>query len=105
LISSWQVGAALLAAPVVWIVLVVNAARMKLRSERRAGEMLAGMDKAKGGGDQKSDHRCNNVTGDNPTLSEIGITKRQSSDWQNIHYLAHLRHYNFQIPYFPTDLI
>jgi len=53
-------------------------------TEAEAGEMLRDMEKAKGGGDQKSDHRCNDVTGDNPTLSEIGITKRQSSDWQRI---------------------
>lgn len=48
------------------------------------GEMLAGMEKAKGGQPEKN--RCNDVTGsfDAPTLSEIGITKRQSSDWQRL---------------------
>lgn len=69
--------------------LEINAARIKLRAERRAGEMLAGMEKAKGaegnpGGRGASIVRCNDVTAQPPTLSEIGITKRQSSDWQGL---------------------
>ena len=50
--------------------------------------MLAGMDKAKGGQPEKN--RCNDVTGsfEPPTLTEIGITKRQSSDWRASEMLA-----------------
>jgi len=51
-----------------------------LEAERRMGEMLRETERAKGGGDRKSDHRLPTVTGDPdaPTLAELGITKRES---------------------------
>ena len=52
-----------------------------MEAERRMGEMLAQTERAKGGGDQKSDHRLPPVTSD-PTLSELGLTKRESAEAQ-----------------------
>lgn len=62
---------------------VVDDGRVLLcrETEAEAGEMLKAMDKAKGN-QHINVARCNDVTKQNPTLSEIGITKRQSSDWQ-----------------------
>ncbi len=54
------------------------------------GEKLAGMDKAKGTREQLKgkDSSGGNIVlppeEEAPTLTEIGITKRQSADWQNI---------------------
>ncbi len=58
-----------------------NAAEIKLRAERRAGEMLDGMDRQGKGRPQKKSHR---VTFSPIKLSEIGVTKKQSSRWQSI---------------------
>jgi hypothetical protein len=64
------------------------ASEIKLRAERKAGEMLRDMEKNAGGGDRKSEeyqnHRSDNTTGDTDTLSDIGVTKDQSSKWQRI---------------------
>jgi len=70
----------------IWCVVDDGRVILCRETERRAGEMLAAMDKAKG-----TRGNIQEVTGGNivappeaaPTLSEIGITKRQSSDWQN----------------------
>lgn len=64
-------------------------AEIKLRAERRAGELLAEMPKNSGGGDRKSEnyknHSFHNDRGDNePTLSDIGIDYNQSHRWQQI---------------------
>jgi hypothetical protein len=59
-------------------------AELKIRAERRIGEELATLNKAKGGGDQRSEHRSHRPTGGPATLAEIGITKDQSSDWQAV---------------------
>jgi len=62
-----------------------NAARIKLRAERRVGEMLRDMEKAKGGQPYQDNPTGNTVAPvETPTLAEIGITKRQSSDWQRM---------------------
>jgi DNA modification methylase len=53
-------------------------AEIKLRAERRAGELLAAMDKHQGGNPNLS----HNATGCPPALSELGIKRDQSSRWQ-----------------------
>ena len=57
-----------------------NAAEIKLRAERRAGEMLGQMEKAKGAAEKGWKTQRHAVT----TLSEIGIQKKQSERWQSI---------------------
>lgn len=55
------------------------AAEAKIRCERKAGEMLAGMVLNKGtrlGGHETQ------PPGDEPRLSDLGVTKNQSSEWQ-----------------------
>jgi len=51
---------------------------MLLFPQRRAGEMLAGMEKNKGAATRSTDSTAS------PTLSEIGINKNESSTWQKI---------------------
>jgi protein gp37 len=53
---------------------------LKLRAERRLGELLARMPKNPGGGD----HRFHDVTGGPATLDELGVSKIQSHRWQRI---------------------
>jgi hypothetical protein len=65
----------------------VEAAEVRLRAERRLGELLKGMPKNPG-------HRFGGDAGGSPeappALDEIGITKKQSSVWQRIAALAAL---------------
>jgi hypothetical protein len=48
------------------------AAEIRIRAQRRMGEELGKVELATGGGDQKSDHRSSQATGDRPTLAETG---------------------------------
>ena len=59
-----------------------SAAEIKLRAERRAGEMLAKTDKHAGGRPNKN--RRHAVTSLPAKLKEMGIAKKQSSRWQTI---------------------
>jgi hypothetical protein len=54
------------------------ASEIKLRAERKAGEMLDAMEKNPGGGDQSTGNGVLPV----PSLSDLGIDKMQSSRWQ-----------------------
>lgn len=70
------------------------AADIRIRAERRAGKLLAEMDMQKGGRPAQSassENLTDSETGrsdrpvsDTPTLSELGITKDQSSAWQRL---------------------
>lgn len=60
-----------------------DAAEIKLRAERRLGELIAEQDKHKGGGDTRK-HKSQRATSAPPTLKDLGITKSQSSRWQDI---------------------
>jgi hypothetical protein len=57
---------------------------IRLRAERKAGTLLAQMDKAKGGA-QPGVGRKGGMLSDGPTaLSGLGITRDQSSQWQRL---------------------
>lgn len=59
-----------------------QAAEIKIRAERRAGELIP-PDKDKGGGDTSTGNRVLPVQTP-PKLSDLGISKMQSSRWQAI---------------------
>lgn len=59
-----------------------EAAEVKIRAERKAGEMLAQMPKASGG--QPYQSTGNTMLPVEPTLAELGIEKMQSHRWQTI---------------------
>lgn len=61
-----------------------RASEIRLRSERKAGELLKAMVKAKGAA-QPGIGRAGGTRSDGPTaLRELGISKQQSSDWQKL---------------------
>lgn len=59
-----------------------DAARARVRAERRCGELLLELEKAKGG----QPYQSNGTTSSEPpkTLSEMGLTKDQSSKFQQL---------------------
>ena len=61
-----------------------DAAEARLRAERRAGELLTGMEKAKGG--RPAENRSHGATGLPPTYSDRGIDKmrahRAMQEWE-----------------------
>lgn len=58
-----------------------EAAEVKIRAERKAGEMLAQMPKAEGG---RPTETSNTVLHVSPTLADLGIERMQSSRWQMV---------------------
>lgn len=71
--------------------LLNQATEIKLRAERRAGELLAGMEKANGGehgGKSRLDGSRSQPSNPTPTLADLGLTKTQSSRWQKLAALA-----------------
>ena len=58
------------------------ATEIKVRAERRAGELLAAMEKHEGGRPTKTSDTQEQVSA--PTLSQLGIDKKQSSRWQKL---------------------
>jgi hypothetical protein len=62
-----------------------RAREIRLRAERRAGELMLKAIRAKPPGDNqyKKQDRCHGAT-EAPTLAKQGISKRQSADWQAI---------------------
>lgn len=62
-----------------------SVAEIKIRAERRAGELLKDMDKAQGRRtDLLTSSQPVTMLGQPPTLSEVGITRMQSSRWQRM---------------------
>ncbi len=57
------------------------AAEIKLRAERKAGEMLAAMEKPKGGRPSKTADILSGVSA-TKSLDDLGVTEKQSSRWQ-----------------------
>jgi hypothetical protein len=67
--------------------LIQHATEIRLRAERRAGELLAQMEKNKGARQQGIGRRGKNAVDPNdrvPRLSDLSITKDQSSRWQKL---------------------
>jgi len=59
----------------------VSASVLKVRAERRLGELLAEMPKHPGG--RPTENRSHDGTGF-PALADLGFTKNDSSRWQQI---------------------
>jgi hypothetical protein len=66
-------------------VLIDQATEIRLRAERRAGELLRDAEKAKPRGSNQHKHKDrSHAATDPPTLAELGINKSQSSRWQKL---------------------
>lgn len=63
-----------------------KACEIRLRAERRCGQLLAEMDKPRGGGDNKSirDHNSQPASYAKATIPNLGISHTQSSRWQKL---------------------
>jgi hypothetical protein len=64
--------------------LIEHATEIRLRAERKAGELLAEMDKNKGAIAGKTGRKGRPVLEPTPKLSDLSITKDQSSRWQKL---------------------
>jgi hypothetical protein len=70
--------------------IIANASEIKVRAERKAGELLATMPKNEGTKGQLTGdvvvggHVDGPPTDPTPTLKDLGITKNQSAQWQEI---------------------
>jgi hypothetical protein len=64
--------------------LIEHATEIRLRAERKAGELLAEMDKNKGAIPGKTGRKGQPVLDPTPKLSDLSITKDQSSRWQKL---------------------
>lgn len=61
--------------------LIQYATEIKVRAERRCGELLSATPKHEGG---RPSNRSNDTTGSPPTLAEMGLTKDESSRYQSL---------------------
>jgi len=59
-------------------------AEIKIRAERRAGDILVDMEKNPGGQAEHESYLSHDGTGSAPKLSDLGISRNQSSRWQSI---------------------
>lgn len=57
---------------------------LRVRAERRVGELLASGQKNRGGGYRRSDHRSLGLSGDTPTLADLGISHNESAQYQRL---------------------
>lgn len=62
--------------------LIQYATEIKVRAERRCGELLARTEKHEGG--RPTVNRSNDATGSVPTLAQMGLTKDESSRYQQL---------------------
>jgi hypothetical protein len=62
----------------------IKACEIRLRAERKAGQLLARMEKAKGGGERGVGRRGGMRSTGTTTLKDLGITKDQSAKWQKL---------------------
>jgi hypothetical protein len=61
-----------------------DAARARVRAERKCGELLAEMEKAKGGRPEETPNKSEGVIEEPKTIEEMGLTYKQSSDFQKL---------------------
>lgn len=61
-----------------------RACEIRLRAERKAGQLLAEKDKAVSPGWNQYKGRSDDTTDQPATLRDLGISKQQSSDWQRL---------------------
>lgn len=69
------------------ITLISKATELRMRAERRAGELLHEMQKNKGAREQGVGRRGKNAVAASdrvPKLSDLGVSKTQSSRWQKL---------------------
>jgi hypothetical protein len=64
--------------------LIEDATEIRMRAERRAGELLREMQKNRGAVPGKTGRKGKPVLDSTPTLSDLGINKSQSSRWQRL---------------------
>jgi N6-adenosine-specific RNA methylase IME4 len=64
--------------------LITQATDIRMRAERRAGEMLGDMEKNQGAVPGKTGRKGKPVLDDKPKLADLGINKTQSSRWQEL---------------------
>jgi protein gp37 len=64
--------------------LIEDATEIRLRAERRAGELLAEMEKNKGAVPGKTGRKGKPVLDPTPKLADLGVSKTQSSRWQSL---------------------
>lgn len=62
--------------------LIKYATEIRVRAQRRAGEMLAVTEKSEGGRPSKT--TTSEVEVSKPTLADMGVTFKQSSNWQTL---------------------
>jgi N6-adenosine-specific RNA methylase IME4 len=64
--------------------LITQATEIRMRAERRAGELLREMEKYKGAVPGKTGRKGKPLLDTTPKLSDLGVTKTQSSRWQKL---------------------
>ena len=64
--------------------LITQATEIRMRAERRAGELLREMEKNKGAVPGKTGRKGQPVLDTKPKLADLGVSKTQSSRWQKL---------------------
>ena len=69
--------------------MAIWAGKIKFKAEHRIGQMLEETERAEGGRPEKTRTKKEQVIDDTPTLDELGITRKESSQWQQIAGIIH----------------